>query len=48
MVTVNILVEYCHDIKIVGPLTNIGNFVGHAMVGVANQGDEPLGYSILP
>lgn len=48
MVTVNILVENCHDIKIIGPLTNIGNFVGNAMVGVANQGDELLGYSILP
>lgn len=48
MVTVNILVEYCHDIKIIGPLANIGNFVGHAMVSVANQGDELLGYSILP
>lgn len=48
MVTVNILVEYCLDIKIIGPLANTGNFVGHAMEGVANQGDELLGYSILP
>lgn len=47
MVTVKILVESCLDIKIIRHLANMGNPAGHALVGVANQGDELLGHSIL-
>lgn len=36
MVIVNIFVEYCYDIKIIGFFINIGNFVGYVMVGVVN------------
>lgn len=47
MVTVYILVESCLDIKIIGHLANMGNPAGHALVGVANQWDEVLGYCTL-